>query len=108
MSQAARFESEMHSLSARLRKAREGLSTGTIVDLAPIEQDVTALCRAVEKMVPAEAAPLRPRLFGLLEEVTQLGENLRAGLNELAQLLSEAGERRRALTAYNAPPGEKP
>jgi len=108
MSQAARVESEMHSLSARLRKAREGLATGTIVDLAPIEQDVSALCRAVGKMAPAEAAPLRPRLFGLLEEVIQLGENLRAGLNELAHLLSEAGERRRALTAYNAPSGEKP
>lgn len=108
MNPTASFESEMHSLSARLRKARQGLSTGTIVDLAPIEQDVTALCRAVERLAPAEAAPLRPRLFGLLEEVTQLGENLRAGLNELAQLLNEAGERRRALTAYNAPTGEKP
>jgi hypothetical protein len=108
MSQTARFESEMHSLSARLRKAQEGLTTGTIVDLAPIEQDVTALCRAVERLEPAEAAPLRPRLFGLLEEVTQLGENLRAGLNELAHLLSEATDRRRALTAYSSPSGEKP
>lgn len=108
MSHTARFESELHSLSARLRKARHGLSTGTIIDLAPIEQDVTALCRAVEQMAPTEAAPLRPRLFGLLEEVTQLGENLRAGLSELGQLLNEAGERRRALTAYNAPSGEKP
>lgn len=107
MSQTTRFESEMHSLAARLRKAREGLSAGTIVDLTPIEQDVSALCRAVERLTPAEAAPLRPRLFGLLEEVTALGENLRAGLNELAQLLSDAGERRRALTAYSTPTGDK-
>lgn len=108
MSETARFESELQSLSVRLRNARQGLATGTIVDLAPIEQDVTALCRAVERMAPAEAAPLRPRLIALLEEVTDLGENLRAGLNELAELLSDAGERRRALTAYNTLPTEKP
>ena len=107
MTETASLESELHSLSARLRKARQGLSAGTIVDLTPIEQDVTALCRAVERLAPAEAASLRPRLFGLLEEVTQLGENLRAGLSELAQLLSDAGDRRRALAAYNAPQGDK-
>ncbi|MGF1591701.1 MAG: hypothetical protein ACFCUW_00400 [Kiloniellaceae bacterium] len=107
MSQTAALESEMHSLSSRLRKARQGLSSGTIVDLNPIEQDVKWLCRSVEKLSPEEASQLRPRLFGLLEEVSQLGENLRAGLGELAQLLSAAGERRKALTAYNTAPADK-
>lgn len=108
MSQTARLESDMHSLSARLRKARQGLSSGTIVDLTPIEQDVKWLCRSVEALPPEEATRLRPGLFGLLEEVNQLGENLRAGLGELAQLLSAAGERRKALAAYAAPAGDKP
>lgn len=100
MSQTARLESDMHALSARLRKARQGLSRGTIVDLAPIEQDVQWLCRSLEWLSPEDAAQLRPRLFGLLEEVNQLGENLRAGLGELAQMLSAAGDRRKALHAY--------
>jgi hypothetical protein len=108
VTQTARLESDMHSLSARLRKARHGLSRGTIVDLAPIEQDVKWLCRSVEALPPAEASQLRPRLFGLLEEVNQLGENLRAGLGELAQLLSAASDRRKALTAYTAPTADKP
>lgn len=107
MSRTASLESELQSLSTRLCKARQGLAAGTIVDLAPIEQDVTALCRAVERLAPAEAAALRPRLFGLLEEVTELGENLRAGLGELAKLLSDASDRRRALSAYAGPSGEK-
>jgi hypothetical protein len=98
----------MHSLSARLRKARQGLSSGTIVDLTPIEQDVRWLCRSVEALSPEDASQLRPRIFGLLEEVNQLGENLRAGLGELAQLLSAAGDRRKALTAYTTAPTEKP
>jgi hypothetical protein len=98
----------MHSLSARLRKARHGLSSGTIVDLTPIEQDVQWLCRSVEALSPEDASQLRPRIFGLLEEVNQLGENLRAGLGELAQLLSAAGDRRKALTAYATAPTEKP
>src|SRR3546814_2430520 len=85
----------MNSLSARLRKARQGLSRGTIIDLTPIEQDVKWLCRSVQALAPEEASRLRPRLVGLLEEVNQLGENLRAGLGELAQLLSAAGDRRR-------------
>jgi hypothetical protein len=108
VSQTASLESEVHSLSARLRKARQGLSSGTIIDLTPIEQDVKWLCRSLETLPPEEASLLRPRLFGLLEEVTQLGENLRAGLGELAQLLSAASDRRKALTAYSAPPGDKP
>lgn len=107
MSPTASLESDLHSLSARLRKARQGLSRGTIVDLAPIEQDVQWLCRSVEALPPEEARVLRPRLFGLLEEVNQLGENLRAGLGELAQLLSAASERRKAITAYAGPKGDK-
>jgi len=108
VSQQAAIESEMHSLSARLRKARQGLSSGTIVDLTPIEQDVKWLCQSIEGLAPDEAGSLRPRIFGLLEEVNQLGENLRAGLGELAQLLSAASERRKALNAYTAPATDKP
>lgn len=108
MTPTASLESDMQSLSARLRKARQGLSRGTIVDLTPIEQDVQWLCRTVESLSPDEARDLRPRLFGLLEEVNQLGENLRAGLGELAQLLSAAGERRKAITAYAVTKGDKP
>jgi hypothetical protein len=108
VSQTAAIESEMHSLSARLRKARQGLSRGTIVDLTPIEQDVKGLCHAVERLSAQETRALRPRLVGLLEEINQLGENLRAGLGELAQLLSAASERRKALDAYNGPKSDKP
>jgi hypothetical protein len=108
VSQSAALEIEMQSLSARLRKARQGLSSGTIVDLTPIEEDVKWLCRSVEALPGDEAAFLRPRLLGLLEEVNQLGENLRAGLSELATLLSAAGDRRKALTAYAAPKNDKP
>ena len=103
MSHTAALESEMHSLTARLRKARQGLSSGSIVDLAPIEQDVRGLCQAIDRLAPEESRSLRPRLLGILEEVNQLGENLRAGLGELAQLLSAASERRKALDAYGAP-----
>ena len=103
MSHSAAIESEMHSLTARLRKARQGLSSGDIVDLAPIEQDVKGLCQSIERLGPEQSRSLRPRLLGILEEVNQLGENLRAGLGELAQLLSAASERRKALDAY-APP----
>ncbi len=108
MSHTAAIESEMHSITARLRKARQGLSNGSIVDLTPIEQDVKGLCQAVENLAPEESRSLRPRLVGLLEEINQLGENLRAGLGELAQLLSAASERRKALDAYAAPKKDLP
>ncbi|GAB4394770.1 MAG: hypothetical protein Tsb0032_22980 [Kiloniellaceae bacterium] len=108
MSHTATIESEMHSLTARLRKARQGLSRGTIIDLTPIEQDVKGLCQAVEALPKAESRVLRPRLIGLVEEVNQLGENLRAGLGELAQLLSAASDRRKALSAYGGPKTDKP
>jgi len=73
VSNTAALESEMQSLAARLRKARQGLSRGTIVDLTPIEQDVKWLCRSVETLPAEEAASPRPRLLGLPEEVNQLG-----------------------------------
>lgn len=108
MSHSAAIESEMHSLTARLRKARQGLSKGTIIDLTPIEQDVKGLCQAIEALPREESRHLRPRLFGLVEEVNQLGENLRAGLGELAEMLNAASDRRKALTAYAAPKSDKP
>jgi len=108
VSQTDRLESDLQSLSARLRKARQGLSRGTIIDLAPIEEDVKWLCQSVEALPQEDAARLRPRLFGLLEEVNQLGENLRAGLSELAQLLSATSDRKKALQAYRAPTTDKP
>jgi hypothetical protein len=107
VSEHAVIEAEMHSLSARLRRARQDLSGGTIVDLTPIERDVKGLCRAVGTLSPDDAGGLRPRIVGLLEEINHLGENLRAGLDELAQLLSAASERRKALTAYAGPKIEK-
>ena len=61
MSHTAAIESEMHSLTARLRKARQGLSSGSIIDLTPIEQDVKGLCQAVERLAPEESRSLRPR-----------------------------------------------
>lgn len=108
MSHSATIESEMHSLTARLRKARQGLSRGTIIDLTPIEQDVKGLCHAIEALPREESRYLRPQLIGLVEEVNQLGENLRAGLGELAEMLNAASDRRKALTAYAAPKSDKP
>ena len=66
------------------------------------------LCDSVERLPSDESRDLRPRFLGLLEEVTQLSENLHAGLGELAQLLSAASERRKALDAYSTPKTDKP
>src|SRR3546814_6113293 len=86
MSQTASLESDMNSLSARLRKARQGLSRGTIVDLTPIEQDVKWLCRSVQALAPEEASRLRPRLVGLLEEVNQRSEEHTSELQSLMRI----------------------
>ncbi len=102
------IESEMAALAAGLRSARRSLAEGAIVDLQPIEQDVHRLCGMIGALPRAEAHSLRPRVMGLLEEINYLGENLRAGLGELTQLLGAASERRRALSAYAAQKPTKP
>ncbi|WP_422367578.1 hypothetical protein [Pelagibius sp.] len=102
------IEAEMGALASRLRAARQTLASGTIVDLTPIEQDVRWLCSSIDALPGGEKRQLHPRLMGLLEEINYLGENLRAGLGELAQLLGAAGERRRALSAYASQKPNKP
>lgn len=102
------IESEMTALAVRLRNARQSLAEGTIIDLGPIEKDVQHLCGLIGVLPREEARGLRPRVMGLLEEINNLSENLRAGLGELAQLLGEAGERRRALSAYASQKPNKP
>ena len=94
------IEKELSALGARLRAARQSLARGSIVDLTPIEEEVRWLCSEVEALPKEERRELRPRLMGLLEEVTYLGENLRAGVDELKQLLGAASDRRKALSAY--------
>src|SRR3546814_19193999 len=64
MSQTASLESDMNSLSARLRKARQGLSRGTIVDLTPIEQAVKWLCRPVQALAPEGASDRKGAVAG--------------------------------------------
>lgn len=108
LDQRSTIESEMGALAGRLRSARQTLAKGTIVDLAPIEQDVRWLCSSIDRLPGEHKKALHPRLLGLLEEINYLGENLRAGLGELAQLLGAAGERRRALSAYASQKPVKP
>ncbi len=106
--EAGAIESEMAALANRLRTARQELGQGTIVDLDPIERTVRRLCESIAALPRDESQHLRPRLVGLLEEINYLGENLRAGLNELTQLLGAASERRRALSAYASQKTNKP
>ena len=102
------IESEMGALITSLRNARQGLAKGAAIDLEPLEQSVRRLCGQIDALPRAEADSLRPRVIGLLEEINCVGDNLRAGLGELAQLLGAAGERRRALSAYAAHKPNKP
>lgn len=106
--QAGAIESEMAALANRLRTARQGLGEGTIVDFEPIERAVRRLCESITALPREESRQLRPRVVGLLEEINYLGENLRAGLDELTQLLGAASERRRALSAYASQKMNKP
>ncbi|HIP79986.1 MAG TPA: hypothetical protein EYH07_16185 [Kiloniellaceae bacterium] len=108
LAQPGVIESEVGALAARLRSARQTLAKGSIVDLTPIEEDVRWLCSSIEALPREQTRDLRPRLMGLLEEINYLGENLRAGLGELAQLLGAASERRRALSAYASQKMNKP
>lgn len=102
------IESEMGALVTSLRNARQSLAEGAAIDLEPLERDVSRLCGQIQALPRAEADSLRPRAMGLLEEINCIGDNLRAGLGELAQLLGAAGERRRALSAYASHKTNKP
>ena len=91
MSPAARLESDMHSLSARLRKARQGLSRGTIIDLTPIEQDEIPAGKALDEFLGTIAWP--DAVVGLII-AQRFG---RKGLREAIEALARIGEQRLVL-----------
>jgi hypothetical protein len=85
--------------------AQRALADGGLVDLAGMEERVSALCAAMRHIPRSDATPFEPRLVGLIEELGHLAAALDAARERTAADLGEAGSRRLAAEAYGKPRG---
>lgn len=110
MSGTAALLDRLERISARMQGARRALQAGEAVDLAPVEEDIRAVCADIAEMPETERRAFRRPLVGLMSELDDLGQLLRRGLEEVGRQLGDTGQRRQALAAYgksgNRGPGD--
>ncbi len=90
------------TLAGLISRARAELNTGGLVDLAPLESRVGALCKRLEGLPVEEGGDLRPRLLALIDDLGQLSDSIARRLEGLKRDLSDTAGRHRATRAYGA------
>ena len=86
--------------STSVTAARGAVAEGTSVDLANLEADVDATCRAIMALPGGEGRALQSEMVALSDDLNLLAEALEREYSAMQQALGELTERKRAQTAY--------
>ncbi len=85
---------ELHSLNDLVVAAREIVSTGHAIDLAPVQKEVERICDDIKHLPPRQSADLKPALVSLIDDLGKLTEDMEtchAGLkSQLENLASHS------------------
>lgn len=87
-------------LDGQVARARHDLASGAILDLSPLERQVSELCAGIRGLPAEQARPFASRLLALFTELEALGDQIKQGRDALAAELGELGKRRSAVSAY--------
>jgi hypothetical protein len=90
------ISTEVESISAVIRHARDVLDAEGLIDVSPIEARVNKLCGRLDKLRGKEGAAFQPRILALVDEFSQLDTMIETRLDNLMRTDGRA----QALTAY--------
>ncbi len=85
--------------------ARRQVQTGQAIELTPLEAEIDHICSNIAALPNDERVAFHRPLTGLISELDDLTQLLRAGLERIAKDLTENSQRRQATAAYGKPNG---
>ncbi len=103
VSQPSLIENGLAEAATAIARARDLLSSGTMVDLAGLDSCVAKLCDAIADLPKDQCEDYKSRLVGLIDDLNSLVESLSAQHKELSSALKNVSSRHRATAAYGAP-----
>jgi len=101
-------DTALGAAGALVAQARQAVAAGGAVDFALVAEKVDAACRALRALDAAEARPRVGRLAALYDDLGVVTAALEREYRTLQRSLGEIEARRRARTAYGAPPRRTP
>jgi|HigsolmetaAR203D_1030402.scaffolds.fasta_scaffold04308_3 hypothetical protein len=80
--------------------ARRTVESGGLVDLSGLEDRIADLCGSVQRLPKTSGRALQPELLGLVDELSQLTEELGRQRDQVKSELEETNIRQAAASAY--------
>ncbi|MGO1117829.1 flagellar protein FliT [Rhodovibrionaceae bacterium A322] len=95
------LEREFERLQSMLGVLRQKMTDGAVVDLAGLDQEISALCQKVVGLPAAQQNSFAPLMTSLLSDVSQLTEDMKVELGRLANEIGSSTQRKKAANAYS-------
>lgn len=100
MSQTSEIIADLDTVGGIIARAEADLAAGVILDLAPLESHIEALCARIEGLPPGEGRSVQAKLLALADSFGHLGRAIEAALGEVKAEMGEFSGRQRAASAY--------
>lgn len=100
MTESPTIDQDIEQLSAIVARANSEIAGGAVIDMAPLESAVQAVCTRIGSLPPDQGAGYRAGLVALLDDLATLQRKVEIGLDALAGELGDSAKRRRAVSAY--------
>ena len=102
MEKTAAISQRIDSLVDLLAQHAKKIEAGAMIEWAPINEQVEALCRDVQALPPGQGVPLKPRLLVLVDEVTRLEDVIARHCADVQSRIKSNARNRIAAAAYRA------
>jgi hypothetical protein len=86
MSQTSEIMADLDTVGGIIARAEADLAAGVILDLAPLESHIEALCARIEGLPPGEGRSVQAKLLALADSFGHLGRAIEAALGEVKVL----------------------
>lgn len=100
MSLAEDMRDELTRIGDIVIAARDLIADGQLINLNPLENEVSRICGEIECLNADQAAPLKPVLLSLIDDLDRLAGEMRQRQNEFEQELREVSTHANAARAY--------
>lgn len=108
MTDSPTIDQDIEQLSAIVARANSEIADGAVIDMAPLESAVQAVCTRIGGLPPDQGAGYRAGLVALLDDLGSLQRKVELGLEALAGELGDSAKRRQAVSAYGPGHGTPP
>lgn len=98
------IDQRFESIQASLAKFHRAVENKEMVNLTPLEQDVTLLCKDIVALPATEAQPYRNKMASLIEEIDSLYENIKGHHSQVMEELKGISSQQKVSDAYKPKP----